>query len=209
MPSRAVLPKPYQQPHPPLWVACLSPSTVLEAAERGLGALGVSGGTLSQQEKNIRNYHTRIRSCEPVGAFVNERISVLNFLFCHENDAYARETGGRMQGRFRYYSDVVMSVREVFPTGAYGTFTAPATGADSRDKEYAQAMGDPKTIIEVIKRWEAVGVEEINFMLNIGEAIPQEEVLASMRMFARDVMPAFTKAADSPQTAASAAAGIS
>ena len=35
MPERAVLPKPVQKPHPPLWVTVTSPGTELDAAERG------------------------------------------------------------------------------------------------------------------------------------------------------------------------------
>ena len=39
MPPRNVVPKPKQQPHPPLWVACSRRDTILMAAQRGLGAL--------------------------------------------------------------------------------------------------------------------------------------------------------------------------
>ena len=42
MPVRAVLPKPYQKPHPPMWVAVSTPGTELDAADRGMGALGVN-----------------------------------------------------------------------------------------------------------------------------------------------------------------------
>ena len=37
MPERAIIPKPYQKPHPPMWVAVTSPGTEIDAAERGLG----------------------------------------------------------------------------------------------------------------------------------------------------------------------------
>ena len=40
MPERSVLPKPLQQPHPPMWVTVTSPGTELDAADRGLGCLG-------------------------------------------------------------------------------------------------------------------------------------------------------------------------
>ena len=46
MPVRAILPKPYQKPHPPMWVAVTSPGTEIDAAERGLGALGITFGSL-------------------------------------------------------------------------------------------------------------------------------------------------------------------
>ena len=39
-PLRNVLPKPYQKPHPPLWVACSQLDTIEMAGRRGMGALG-------------------------------------------------------------------------------------------------------------------------------------------------------------------------
>ena len=52
-------------------------------------------------------------------------------------------------------------------------------------------VGSPDQIIEAIKHWESIGVDGINFLLNGLEVIPQEKVLESMRLFAREVMPAF------------------
>jgi hypothetical protein len=43
----------------------------------------------------------------------------------------------------------------------------------------------------------------VNFLLNALETVPQEKVLASLRLFAKEVMPHFAGANDS----ASAAAG--
>ena len=34
-------------------------------------------------------------------------------------------------------------------------------------------------------------IDEINFLLNAVEVLPQEQVLESLRLFAREVMPAF------------------
>ncbi len=41
------------------------------------------------------------------------------------------------------------------------------------------------------RKWESVGVDRVNFLLNAIETVPQEEVLASMRLFAKEVMPKF------------------
>src|SRR5215472_13384491 len=54
MPSRAVLPKPYQKPHPPMWVAVTSPGTELDAADRGIGSLGVTFTTFAEQEAKVK-----------------------------------------------------------------------------------------------------------------------------------------------------------
>jgi hypothetical protein len=46
--------------------------------------------------------------------------------------------------------------------------------------------------MRALKGWEAVGVDRVNFLLNTNEVISQADVLASLRLFAREVMPAFS-----------------
>src|SRR5438067_7028876 len=87
MPSRAIIPKPYQKPHPPMWVAVTSPGTEIDAADRGMGSLGLTFGGFAEQEGKVKEYRRRIKSCDPVGEFVNEQVSTVNFLYCHEDDA--------------------------------------------------------------------------------------------------------------------------
>ena len=55
------------------------------------------------------------------------------------------------------------------------------------------AIGDPARIVEEIERWDSVGIDGINFMLNAMEQIPQQQVLDSMRLFAAEVMPKFRR----------------
>jgi alkanesulfonate monooxygenase SsuD/methylene tetrahydromethanopterin reductase-like flavin-dependent oxidoreductase (luciferase family) len=111
MPERAVLPKPYQKPHPPLWVAVTSPGTEIDAAERGMGSLGLTFGTFAEQERKVKTYRDRIRHCEPVGDFVNDRVAAVNFLYCHENPDIARATGTRLIGTFGYLAAQLVSAR--------------------------------------------------------------------------------------------------
>ena len=42
VPPREVRPKPYQKPHPPIWVAALQPATYQLAAEKGIGVMALS-----------------------------------------------------------------------------------------------------------------------------------------------------------------------
>ena len=42
-------------------------------------------------------------------------------------------------------------------------------------------------------KWEACGVDRICFMLNMGEVIPQDQVLESLRLFGKEVMPQFAE----------------
>ena len=198
MPSRTILPKVYQRPHPPMWVAVTSPGTELDAADRGLGSLGLTFGQFAEQERKIAEYRRRIQLCNPVGDFVNDQVSSVNFLYCHEDDQVGRERGRKMADTFNYLATQLTSVREVFPGRSYPSLgllpqlRRAATGPDASEQAgEGLCLGGPERVMRALKRWEACGVDRVNFLLNAQEVIPQAEVLDSLRLFAREVMPAF------------------
>ena len=67
MPERAILPKPIQKPHPRMWVAVTSPGTEVDAADRGLGCLGLSPGDFQESEKKVANYRQADPGVRPGG----------------------------------------------------------------------------------------------------------------------------------------------
>ncbi len=198
MPERAVLPKPYQKPHPPLWVAVTSPGTDLDAADRGMGSLGLTFGEFAAQEKKVEVYRQRIRNCEPVGAFVNETVATVNFLYCHEDEETGVRTGRRLAGTFGYMAAQLVSARETYPTRSYASFgLLPQLRRPSTEPGAAPGVpeglciGNPERVIRALKNWESAGTDCVNFLLNCMETIPQEEVLSSLRLFSKEVMPQF------------------
>jgi alkanesulfonate monooxygenase SsuD/methylene tetrahydromethanopterin reductase-like flavin-dependent oxidoreductase (luciferase family) len=198
MPERAVLPKPLQKPHPPMWVTVTSPGTELDAADRGLGCLGVATAGFAEQERRTQEYHRRIQLCDPVGAEVNDRVATLNFLYCHEDAEVASQRGLLFLGTFGMLNAHLLFTREAYPTSAYQSLAnlapAPARKGGPGDRPgvpEGMCLGDPGQIIQAVKRWESIGVDQINFLLNAVEVLPQDQVLDSLRLFAREVMPAF------------------
>ena len=75
--------------------------------------------------------------------------------------------------------------------GAAGARADTSAPGERRPLPEGIAIGDPSRLVEEIRRWESVGIDGINFMLNALEEIPHAEVLASLRLFASDVMPKF------------------
>jgi alkanesulfonate monooxygenase SsuD/methylene tetrahydromethanopterin reductase-like flavin-dependent oxidoreductase (luciferase family) len=201
MPERNVLPKPLQDPHPPLWVTVTSPGTELDAAERGMGCLGVAAVSYEEQERRTQQYRKVIANCDPVGGVVNDRVHTMNFLYCHEDYREAARAGLGMVGTFNTLNAHLYWTREAFATRAYhGLGNIGATLRQTSNPEDPSAkkglpeglgIGDPEHLVSVIKRWEAIGVDGINFVLNAAELVTQEQVLDSLRLFAREVMPQF------------------
>ena len=198
MPSRTVLPKPLQKPHPPMWVAVTSPGTELDAADRGMGALGLTFVDFAVQEQKTKAYREHIQNCNPVGGMVTDQVAAVNFLFCHEDDEEGMKTGRRMAGTFGYLAAQLVSARENYPGRGYASFgLLPQLRRPAPDPNQEAALppnlciGDPERCIKMLKGWESTGVDGINFLLNAGEAIPHQQVLDSLRLFSKEVMPHF------------------
>ena len=145
-----------------------------------------------------RKDRRRIQLCNPVGDFVNDQVSSVNFLYCHEDDQVGRERGRKMADTFNYLATQLTSVREVFPGRSYPSLgllpqlRRQATGPEASEQAgEGLCLGGPERVMRALKRWEACGVDRVNFLLNAQEVIPQAEVLDSLRLFAREVMPAF------------------
>jgi alkanesulfonate monooxygenase SsuD/methylene tetrahydromethanopterin reductase-like flavin-dependent oxidoreductase (luciferase family) len=197
VPPRNVVPKPLQQPHPPLWVAVSSPETALQAADRGIGMLGVSIGTPKDQESRIAEYHRRIQSCNPVGDFVNEQSNTLNWLYVDEDRGRGRATGERLIAQFNTLATQTLGINQIYPANAYNTpGLLFALRRDSMAKGAALikdgfAIGDPDDVTGALRQWESTGVDGIMFLVNSNQVIAQDDVLRSLRLFAKEVMPNF------------------
>lgn len=219
LPRRAVLPKPYQRPHPPMWVAAGSRGTEIDAAERGIGALFLAFMGYEQQAERIERYRTRIAACDtPVGGFINDKTVMVNFLYCHEDSQYGVPLGKRVAARYGEGSGQAFGVSEIYPTPAYSAagdvraalLRGPGQdGAQSPEDRWnlrralesedakpppGLCAGDPAQIVEALKGWEETGVDEVAFLLNASEMLPHEEVMESLRLFGREVMPHFASA---------------
>ena len=93
VPEREILPKPRQDPHPPIWMACTQPSSHVMAAEHGIGVLSFGSGTPSGMKQHIDGYRENIKNANPVGGFVNNQWANFTLGYCGDNNAEARAQG--------------------------------------------------------------------------------------------------------------------
>jgi alkanesulfonate monooxygenase SsuD/methylene tetrahydromethanopterin reductase-like flavin-dependent oxidoreductase (luciferase family) len=198
-PERNVIPKPRQKPHPPLWVAVQSPETAVQAGERGIGALGVTLAAPVDYVNIVRDYRRAIRTCEPIGEFVNDQVNAVAFMFCGEDDAEAKGIGGNAVLQFMTRAVHLTGVGAVYPSPAYHAHSS-ALPLRTRPGDIVgpvaegTPIGDPDACIRALRFWEEAGVDRMVFLITVGEAIPHERVLQSLRLFGEQVMPAFREA---------------
>ncbi|MCH7714114.1 MAG: LLM class flavin-dependent oxidoreductase [Chloroflexi bacterium] len=91
VPSRQVLPKPYQKPHPPIWVAALQPATYQIAAQKGIGVMALGVNAPSVLEPEIKAYRETIKNANPVGGMVNNQWLSSCFGLCGEDNRATQE----------------------------------------------------------------------------------------------------------------------
>ena len=230
VPPRQVLPKPFQKPHPPIWVAALQPATYELAAQKGIGVMALGVNAPAVLEPHIKAYREAIKDAEPVGNFINNRWLSSCFGLCGEDSAKTKELcaqslktffgpgrpyvqdqkdvysklldqwGGvpdHLAQNFSRYVDVTAD------SGTNGSVdlsggTALAQkiweefDADTLAERGVIVAGDPDSCIEAVKLHEATGVDQLQFLMAT-ETVGHEDVMKSIEMFGKHVIPAFKK----------------
>ena len=197
MPERNVLPKPYSKPHPPIWVACSSPPTFIEAGELGLGSLCFTFGTPTEIAEHVRNYKEAIKRCtKPVGEYVNDNIAVTTTMFCLEDGDKARHlyAGSRVEFFTQVFFGWLDSIPlpKGFPKEGPVPKLPPPTPAELKKglEVGGRQIGSPEDIIAVIKMYEALGVDQLIYA-PLTLTLDQKYVLESIETFGKHVLPRF------------------
>ena len=91
VPPRQVLPKPYQQPHPPIWVAALQPATYEIAAQKGIGVMALGVNAPAVLEPEIKKYKAAVKNATSVGLTTNDQWLSSIFGLCGEDSKATRD----------------------------------------------------------------------------------------------------------------------
>ncbi|HUI25723.1 MAG TPA: LLM class flavin-dependent oxidoreductase [Candidatus Kryptonia bacterium] len=196
MPERNVLPKPYSRPHPPIWVACGSPSTFEKAARLGLGALCFSLGSPKDFEPLIKVYKDNIKHAEPVGAYVNDNVACVTQLVCMEDGKAARRLACNMGNM--YHTSLVFRYLDTFPRPA-GIPAWPQVipeptleQLEERIESGQRIVGNPDDCAKAVQKYADIGCDQIIFGV-LASSQPQATARNSVELFGKHVIPRFDK----------------
>jgi len=196
MPERNVLPKPYSKPHPPLWVACGSPSTFEKAARLGLGALCFSLGSPRDFEPLIKVYKDTIKHAEPVGDYVNDNVACVTALVCLEDPRQARQVALSMGSG--YHTSLVFRYLDTFPRPA-GVPAWPALIPEPTPEQLEEriasgqrVVGDPDECAKAVQLYADIGCDQLIFGV-LASSQPQDIARQSVELFGKHVQPRFDK----------------
>jgi alkanesulfonate monooxygenase SsuD/methylene tetrahydromethanopterin reductase-like flavin-dependent oxidoreductase (luciferase family) len=197
MPTRNVLPKPLQNPHPPLWVACSSKETIEYAARNGIGALTTAFNSPEEGKEWVETYYETFKEeCVPIGHAANPNVAMVTGFSCHPDEEEARRRGLEGFEFFQYAlaHHYVTGAQKPGYTNIWEQFQEDVDLDLEPDEEEPNdsAIGTPEQIHDHLREWEEAGVDQIVFIQQGGKN-RHEHICESLEIFADEVMPTFTE----------------
>lgn len=194
-----VYPRPVQSPHPPIWVAGVADAAVDRAARLGDAWLWGPVQSLSTGQRCLDRYRASAAVAGRPAAWILRRYAWLGTDRRHvERDVLPAYVGGLMQ----HWRESAEDAEEL------ALFARIDSGEDVSATEIAAdrlLWGAPDDVIEQIRRYEvATGCDHIHAAFgaglpgNAGERSTMgefEEVAEMLRLFGREVIPAFRTSA--------------
>ena len=178
-----VVPKPYQEPHPPVYIASNSTDTFPMVGELGhnilIAPIVVS---LDGAKSGLDEYRSQLRKHghSPSAKKVNVNVLVHT----------TRDEGGSSTQGFEYSVRNYLSILQ--------TNRSRVISGRARDLSYEHvstelsAIGSPERVIDKLESIiEMLGADEIMCWFATGGLFPNEDVHASMKLFAEEVIPHF------------------
>lgn len=198
-----LVPRPVQQPHPPVYVACFSEPTMRLAAEQGFNiifapfAATMMFGSLANAVTRFKelateaghpdstamcSYFTCIADTPEQKRAAQERLLyyLTNFLPAVPQDPE------KAPPHIRYFVDIAERIKNMRPENL---------------GERSIVTGTIEDIIRQFEQVEAAGIEEVICYFNFA-LLSHEETLNQMRRFSREVMPAFATETLAPPVSA-------
>jgi alkanesulfonate monooxygenase SsuD/methylene tetrahydromethanopterin reductase-like flavin-dependent oxidoreductase (luciferase family) len=196
LPPRNVLPKPFSDPHPPMWVAAGNPSTFEKAARLGLGVLCFTTGSPETLKPLIEVYKNTIDKAEPVGEYVNNNVMVTSQMLCLEDGQRARDIACGMHGS--YQNSLVFHYLDTFPKPPGlpdWPDLIPEPTPDSLEqniRDHLVMIGTPDEVKPAVADYEAAGADQVVFGM-LSTTMPIEVAIEGVETFGKHVLPEFDK----------------
>jgi alkanesulfonate monooxygenase SsuD/methylene tetrahydromethanopterin reductase-like flavin-dependent oxidoreductase (luciferase family) len=215
VPPRNVVPKPWQKPHPPVWVACTRRDTIHLAAQRGIGALAFAFFDPEEARNWVDDYYATLEAeGVPIGDAVTAEIACVTSFMCHpsEEEAIARgSVGANFLGFslghyyvFGRHRPGVTNVWEEYERRRAEAGYDPAALSAARDNPgrlgakvvekgvsgLRGSVGTPDQVRDYLRRYEECGVDQVILTSQTGRN-RHEHVMESLELFAREVLPEF------------------
>ena len=202
-PARMVTPKPWQDPHPPAWMAASTAGSAIMAGENGCGLLCFSiMQPLSKLKPLIELYRDAQLRAKPLTSVVTNKVGIYTLVHCAESRADF-EKNKLWESMWWWYKGLAefhlkwefAHLTEEEQKAAFPLLDKQARGdfdITSFDKEDMVIVGTPDECLEKFFKYEEVGVDQLLCYLNFGY-LPHEAVMKSIELLGTRVIPELAK----------------
>ncbi len=192
-PLRNVLPKPYQKPHPPLWVACSQLDTLAMAGRRGMGALGFQFVSAEAAQAWVHTYYNAfVKRQEKLADYAtNPNIALVSGFMCAETDeeAFRKADGWTFfQFALRFYA--THGPVEPGSVNLWQEYQSWKETPKGQKQRRSGLVGSVETLRRKLRKFEASNIDQV-ILLNKSGNTTHEDICESIELFAREVMPEF------------------
>jgi alkanesulfonate monooxygenase SsuD/methylene tetrahydromethanopterin reductase-like flavin-dependent oxidoreductase (luciferase family) len=201
-PARMQTPKPFQDPHPPVWQAAATERSAVSAGELGLGLLHLSlVQPVEKMADTIRAYRAAQAMARPEDMLTrvkNDRVGAYTLVHCYDDPDEAAAYGlwravnwwYQNLAEFTLQWELAMLTDEekakVFPL-----LEAVVNGEVPIQKYQEEDMiviGTPYECLRKILRYEEAGVDELLCYVQFGD-LPHDKIMRGLELLGRQVLP--------------------
>jgi alkanesulfonate monooxygenase SsuD/methylene tetrahydromethanopterin reductase-like flavin-dependent oxidoreductase (luciferase family) len=198
-PARMVTPKPYQYPHPPVWMAASSEETIRMAGRNGLGLLCFSiMQPLEKLKELIDLYREEQKTAEPVSSVHTNKVGAYTMVHCTESRKKfeTNRVWDSMWWWYRGTAEFILKwemaqLPQEVKDKAFPLLKKQADGdfdIHSFDEQDMVIVGTPEECLRKFLKYEEAGVDQVLCYTNFGY-LPQEAVLECITLLGDYVIP--------------------
>ena len=202
-PKRMVTPKPWQDPHPPAWMAASGESSAIMAGENGLGLLCFSiMQPLSKLKPVIDAYRDAQKRAKPLTSVHTDRVGIYTLVHCAESrdDFESNRLWDSMWWWYKGLAEFHLKWEMAHLTPEQQAAAFPLMEKQAKgefditqfDKEDMVIVGTPDECLEKFLKYDALGVDELLCYLNFGY-LPHEAVMKSVELLGTRIIPELKK----------------
>ena len=202
-PERVQTPKPFQDPHPPVWQAATSDGSAVSAGRYGLGLLSLSlSRTVDQLADIIKLYHGAQAESEPLTRVRNDRVGAYTLVHCCDDMDEAADYGLWESVEWWYRHLAEFTIEWELPNfspeeqeRAFPLLNLKATEPDDVRRYQEQDMiiiGTPEECLEKIIRYDEAGVDQLLCYMQFG-MLPHEKIMRSVELMGTQIIPELEK----------------
>ena len=201
-PPRIQTPKPYQDPHPPVWLAAASEKSAINAGEMGLGLLSLSLlQPVERMAEIIRLYREAQGRAQEQGMLTrvqNNRAAVYTLVHVYDDADEAAAYGLWDSVNWWYRNLAEFTLQWEFPLASeddkqkmFPRLDAVQRGEVPIGHYQDQDMiiiGTAEEALRKILRYQQAGVDQLLCYVQFGD-LPHDKVMRTLELLAKEVMP--------------------